>query len=72
MLKKEVDEAIDFFASMPNVAHPLQLLKHVGLGNLTLGQPSATLSGGDAQPEVNASRISIRRTMVRLHARESR
>jgi hypothetical protein len=28
----EVDEAVDFFASMPNFAHPLQLLKDVGLG----------------------------------------
>jgi len=28
----EVDEAVDFCASMPNIAHPLQLLKDVGLG----------------------------------------
>ena len=40
MLKMEVDEAVDFFATMPNIAHPLQLLKDVGLGYLTLGQPS--------------------------------
>ena len=49
ILKMPVQEAAEFFASIPSVQRPLKLLASVGLGYLTLGQPSPTLSGGEAQ-----------------------
>jgi excinuclease ABC subunit A len=49
VLTMEIDEAVEFFGPISNIAHPLQLMKDVGLGYLTLGQPSPTLSGGEAQ-----------------------
>ncbi|RNJ25579.1 excinuclease ABC subunit UvrA [Halosegnis longus] len=49
VLDMEVDEAYDFFESHSGLRRRLQLLKDVGLGYMRLGQPSTTLSGGEAQ-----------------------
>ncbi|MFT5285079.1 MAG: excinuclease ABC subunit A, partial [Planctomycetota bacterium] len=49
VLELTVEEATEFFADHPKIARPLKALNTVGLGYLTLGQPSTTLSGGEAQ-----------------------
>ena len=49
VLAMNVDEAVEFFAAHRHINHCLKLLQEVGLGYLTLGQQSPTLSGGEAQ-----------------------
>lgn len=49
VLDMNMEEAADFFASQPRLSDPLRLLCETGLGYLTLGQASNTLSGGEAQ-----------------------
>lgn len=49
VLAMNMEEATEFFSAISSVHHTLQLLQDVGLGYLTLGQQSPTLSGGEAQ-----------------------
>lgn len=73
ILNMPVDEAVEFFASSPSIARPLELLQAVGLGYLRLGQPSSTLSGGEAQriklvtELAKASTSAVRSTRHRAH-----
>jgi excinuclease ABC subunit A len=49
ILAMSVEDALEFFSAQRSIPHPLSLLADVGLGYLSLGQPSPTLSGGESQ-----------------------
>jgi excinuclease ABC subunit A len=49
VLDMSIDSAVEFFENMPGILHKIRTLKEVGLGYLTIGQQSTTLSGGEAQ-----------------------
>ena len=49
VMEMTIEEAAEFFGAHPKIARPLSLLNETGLGYLKLGQPSPTLSGGEAQ-----------------------
>ncbi len=49
VLKMTINEAVEFFSSVPSISRKLKTLQDVGLGYIRLGQPSTTLSGGESQ-----------------------
>ncbi len=61
VLNMMVDEAIEYFANNPKIVNYLQTLSDVGLGYIKLGQPSNTLSGGEAQRTKLALHLTAQR-----------
>ncbi|MBP3284404.1 MAG: excinuclease ABC subunit UvrA [Clostridia bacterium] len=67
VLDMTVEEALDFFQNIPSIRNKVQTLYDVGLGYIKLGQPSTTLSGGEAQRIKLATELSRRSTGKTLY-----
>lgn len=62
VLEMTINEAVDFFENIPKIHRKLKTIKDVGLGYISLGQQSTTLSGGEAQRVKLATELSKRDT----------
>ncbi|MGA1844933.1 MAG: excinuclease ABC subunit UvrA [bacterium] len=58
VLDLTIEEGLDFFSAVPQIAHPIKILNDMGLGYLHIGQASNTLSGGEAQRIKLASELT--------------
>ena len=67
VLDMTVEEALEFFNNIPRIKQKIQTLDDVGLGYIKLGQPSTTLSGGEAQRVKLATELSKRATGKTLY-----
>jgi len=67
VLDMTVEEALEFFSNIPKIKQKMQTLYDVGLGYIKLGQPSTTLSGGEAQRVKLATELSKRATGKTLY-----
>jgi excinuclease ABC subunit A len=67
ILDMSVNEAVEFFENIPKILTKIKTLKDVGLGYITLGQQSTTLSGGEAQRVKLATELSKRDTGKTLY-----